>query len=66
MISMFGVDTDLYKKSRNIFSQEGTYFVGSNRNLEKIYDVKTLLKAAELICETRNDINFYIAGKWIA
>ena len=49
MISMFGVDTDLYKKSRNIFSKE--LFVGSNRNLEKIYDVKTLLKAAELICE---------------
>ena len=62
MISMFGVDTDLYKKSRNIFSQEGNFIVGSNRNLEEIYDVKTLLKAAELICKTRNDINFYIAG----
>ena len=62
MISMFGVDTDLYQKSRNIFSQEVTYIVGSNRNLEEIYDVKTLLKAAELICKTRNDINFYIAG----
>ena len=62
MISMFGVDTDLYKKSRNIFSKKGIEFVGSNRNLEKIYDVKTLLKAAELICKTRNDINFYIAG----
>ena len=62
MISMFGVDTDLYQKSRNIFAKEGTYVVGSNRNLEKIYDVKTLLKAAELICKTRNDVNFYIAG----
>tara|TARA_B100000886_G_scaffold254170_1_gene179780 strand:+ start:2237 stop:3322 length:1086 start_codon:yes stop_codon:yes gene_type:complete len=62
MISMFGVDTDLYKKTRDIFSQKGIYAVGSNRNLEKIYDVKTLLKAAELICKTRNDINFYIAG----
>ncbi len=62
MISMFGVDTNLYLKSRDIFSKEGTFIVGSNRNLEKIYDVKTLLKAAELICKIRNDINFYIAG----
>jgi glycosyltransferase involved in cell wall biosynthesis len=62
MISMFGVDTDLYKKSRDIFSLKGNYAVGSNRNLEKIYDVKTLLKAAELICRIRNDISFYIAG----
>ena len=62
MITMFGVDTNLYKKSRDIFANKKYYFVGSNRKLEDIYDVKTFIKAAKLICEKRDDIIFYIAG----
>ncbi len=62
MITMFGVDTNLYKKSREIFTNKQYYFVGSNRKLEDIYDVKTFIKAAKLICEIRDDIFFYIAG----
>ena len=62
MITMFGVDTNLYKKSKDIFANKQYYFVGSNRKLEDIYDVKTFIKAAKLICKIRDDIFFYIAG----
>ena len=62
MITMFGVDTNLYKKSNDIFANKQYYFVGSNRKLEDIYDVKTFIKAAKLICKIRDDIFFYIAG----
>ena len=61
-ISMFGVDSDLYKKTRSIFDNDSKFVVGSNRKLETIYDVKTFLKAADLICKKRKDIFFYIAG----
>ena len=62
LISMFGVDTKIYKKSRIIFSEKNMYFIGSNRKLEKIYDVFTFIKAANLICDKRKDVHFYIAG----
>ena len=62
MITMFGVDTNLYKKSRDIFANNKYYYVGSNRKLEDVYDVKTFIKAAKLICQNRDDIFFYIAG----
>tara|TARA_A100001388_G_scaffold239995_1_gene195546 strand:+ start:9969 stop:11051 length:1083 start_codon:yes stop_codon:yes gene_type:complete len=61
-ISMFGVDSDIYKKTRTIFNNKIKFFVGSNRKLEKIYDVITFLKTAELICQIRKDIFFYVAG----
>ena len=62
MVTMFGVDTNLYRKSRDIFTNNNCYYVGSNRKLEDIYDVKTFIKAAKLICQNRDDIFFYIAG----
>lgn len=62
LISMFGVETNIYKKSRKIFSDKKRYLVGSNRNHENIYDVFTLLKAAKIICKVRGDVEFYIAG----
>ena len=62
LISMFGVETKIYKKSRKIFSNKKKYIIGSNRNHEEIYDVITLLKAARLICQNRDDVIFYIAG----
>ena len=62
MITMFGVDTNLYKKTRDVFANKEYYFVGSNRKLEDIYDVQTFIKAAQGICKIRNDIFFYIAG----
>ena len=62
LISMFGVETKIYKNSRKIFSNKEKYFIGSNRNHEDIYDLMTLLKAAKLICDVRDDVQFYIAG----
>ena len=62
LISMFGVETKIYKKSRKIFSNKKKFIIGSNRNHEEIYDVITLLKAAKLICKNRDDVRFYIAG----
>ena len=62
LISMFGVETKIYIKSRKIFSNKEKYFIGSNRNHEDIYDLMTLLKAAKLICDVRDDVQFYIAG----
>ena len=59
---MFGVDTNLYSKTRQIFSDKNIFFVGSNRNLESIYDVKTFLKAAKSISKIRDDVFFLIAG----
>ena len=62
LISMFGVETEIYKNSRKIFSNNKKYIIGSNRNHEDIYDVVTLLKAAKIICKNRDDVEFYIAG----
>ena len=42
---MFGVDTNIYSKTRQIFSERNIYFVGSNRNLESVYDVKTFFES---------------------
>ena len=61
-ISMFGVDTNIYSKTRQIFSERNIYFIGSNRNLESVYDVITFLKAAKSISEIRSDVFFLIAG----
>ena len=60
-ITMFGVDTDLYKKSYPIFSRK-KIFIGSNRKFERIYDIKTLLYAAKELCKFSSNINFLIAG----
>ena len=34
-ISMFGVDSDIYKKTRTIFNNKIKFFVGSNRKLKQ-------------------------------
>ena len=57
-----GLIQTIYKKTRSIFDNDSKFVVGSNRKLETIYDVKTFLKAADLICKIRKDIFFYIAG----
>ena len=62
LISMFGIDTNLYKKKRAIFSKNKKLIIGSNRKLEIIYDVKTFIKAAEIICKKYKNIDFLIAG----
>tara|TARA_Y100001968_G_C19452894_1_gene770021 strand:+ start:1146 stop:2219 length:1074 start_codon:yes stop_codon:yes gene_type:complete len=59
---MFGIQTNLYKSSRTIFSQKDKIIIGSNRKLEEVYDVKTLLLAAKIICNKRDDLKFLIAG----
>ena len=64
-ISMFGVDTNLFKKSRKIFADKFIYKVGSNRKLEKNYDVLTFLEAAKS-CKKRDDIYFYIVAMDLA
>ena len=61
-VLMFGIDTDIYKKSRLIFSNNNKIIIGSNRKLEKIYDLNTLLLAAKILCKKRKDIKFLIAG----
>ena len=61
-VLMFGIDTDIYKKRRLIFSNKNEVIIGSNRKLEKIYDLNTLLLAAKNLCKIRNDIKFLIAG----
>lgn len=60
-IIMFGVDTDLYKKKSPIFSSD-KITIGSNRKLESIYDIKTLLYAAKELCNSHQNIKFIIAG----
>ncbi len=62
LVSMFGIDTNSYKANRYIFSDEKKIVIGSNRKLEKIYDVLTLLKTAKSICAKRKDVLFLIAG----
>ena len=61
-VLMFGIDTNIYKKSRLIFSNNNEIIIGSNRKLEKIYDLNTLLLAAKILCKKRKDIKFLIAG----
>ena len=61
-VIMFGIDTNVYKCSRRIFSNENKIFIGSNRKLEPIYDIFTFLEAAKIICKKRNNIYFLIAG----
>jgi len=62
LISMFGIDTNIYKKTRNIFSKNKKIIIGSNRKLEIIYDVKTFILAAKIICKKYKNIDFLIAG----
>ena len=41
-----------------IFSNNNKIIIGSNRKLEKIYDLNTLLLAAKILCKKRKDIKF--------
>jgi len=63
MISMFGVDVNEYKSKRQIFTDLPNIFIGSNRRLETIYDVKTFIESAKIICEKKNNLMFLIAGE---
>lgn len=58
----FAIDTDLYKKKRTIFTNRDQILIGSNRRLEKIYDVKTFIKSSQIILENFKNIKFIIAG----
>lgn len=62
LISMFGVDINEFKSSRKIFSDFPNIFIGSNRRLDTVYDVKTFIKSAKIICRKRKNINFLVAG----
>ena len=61
-VNMFGIDTEIYKAKATIFSNPNEIIIGSNRKLEKIYDVKTLLNTAKSICNKISNITFLIAG----
>ena len=58
----FGIDTNLYHKKRDIFSSNKNIVVGSNRRLEKIYDIETFINAAEIVIKNIKNITFQIAG----
>ena len=62
-ISMFGVDVNEYKNKRQIFTDLPNIFVGSNRRLDKIYDVKTFIESAKIICKRKNNFMFLVAGE---
>ena len=61
-IMMFGIDTNIYKSTRKIFSNNSQITIGSNRKLEKIYDVKTFLLAAKILCGKKRNIKFLVAA----
>ena len=63
LISMFGVDVNEYKSKRQIFTDLPNIVIGSNRRLEKIYDVKTFINSAKIICKKNNNLIFLIAGE---
>ena len=60
-ITMFGVDTDLYKKRNRILLNK-EIFIGSNRKFETVYDLKTLLYAAKKLLKFSKNIKFLLAG----
>ena len=62
-ISMFGVDVNEYKNKRQIFADMPNIFIGSNRRLDKIYDVKTFIESAKIISEKNNNLSFLVAGE---
>lgn len=64
-IVMFGIDENLFISERKPFSikaDDSKYIVGSIRNLHPVYDLITLLEAAKIVLEKRNDVLFNIAG----
>ena len=62
-ISMFGVDVNEYKNKRQIFADLPNIYIGSNRRLDKIYDVHTFIESARIICQKKNNIIFLVAGE---
>ena len=58
----FGIDTSLYNKKRSIFTSNKNIIVGSNRRLEKIYDIETFINAANILVKNIENIIFFIAG----
>lgn len=61
-ICNFGIDTDFYRNKRTIFSELNKIKIGSNRRLEKIYDIETFINAAEKINKWDKNIIFLVAG----
>jgi glycosyltransferase involved in cell wall biosynthesis len=52
--------SDLFKKTLNI--PAGFEIVVSTRNLEKIYDVETVIKAIPKVIENKANVHFFIIG----
>ena len=64
-IVMFGIDKETFTSDRIPFDVQGKnvkFNVGSIRNLHPVYDVITFLKAAKIVLDKRQDVNFNVAG----
>ncbi len=64
-IIMFGIDDNAFISKRKPFDYDSTnskFVIGSIRNLHPVYDILTLLKAAKVVLERRDDVIFNIAG----
>lgn len=62
---MFGIDDHAFRSSRKPFNtgiSSNKFIVGSIRHLHPVYDLMTLLKAAKIILNRRDDVIFHIAG----
>ena len=58
----FGIDINIYKKKKHIFPSNKKVVIGSNRRLEKIYDIETFINAAFILNKNMRNISFLIAG----
>ena len=58
----FGIDINIYKKKKHIFPSNKKVVIGSNRRLEKIYDIETFINAAFILNKNMGNISFLIAG----
>ena len=57
----YGTNTEFYQSTREPFSNEITTVI-QTRNLEKVYDVETFLKAASIVLNEINSVQFKIIG----
>ena len=64
-IIAFGTDTFKYKSNKKPFNKNNTneiIKIGTNRNMENIYDPLTLLKCADYLKRKSKNFKFYIAN----
>lgn len=54
VITPFGVDVNLFKKTSNIFEKE-SMTIGIAKSLEKIYSIDTLIKALRIVIDRTKD-----------